>query len=358
MKVSEILAGSTKAYPSIEIVPPLRGITKDELLESIAPFMEFSPKYINVTSHRDEFEYREEADGSFSRHLLRNRINETTVCAAIMSKYDVEVVPHLICGGSTKEEIESKLDNLEFLGINNIVALRGDSMTGEKRFTPTPGGYSFASELVEGIRSYQGSAGYKRKRGMDSSTSLGMTEGGNGMTEGGNGKTERGNGMTEKELGRGKRLAEERFFCIGVGAYPEKHFEAANIETDILNLKRKVDAGADYIITQMFFDNKVYYDFVEKCRAAGITVPIVPGLKPLSTARQISVLPEAFSLDIPLELTGEIEKHRNDKEAVYRIGTEWCTMQCKDLLKHGVPAVHFYTMGKSRNITDILRECF
>lgn len=333
MKVSEILAGSTKAYPSIEIVPPLRGITKDELLESIAPFMEFSPKYINVTSHRDEFEYREEADGSFSRHLVRNRISETTVCAAIMSRYDVEVVPHLICGGSTKEEIESRLDNLEFLGISNIVALRGDSMTGEKRFTPTPGGYRYASELVEGIRKYQGSAVYKRKRGVDSLTSLGMT-------------------------GKGEGIAEERFFCIGVGAYPEKHFEAANIETDILNLKKKVDAGADYIITQMFFDNKVYYDFVDKCRAAGITVPIIPGLKPLSTARQVSLLPESFSLDIPVELTEEIGRHSYDKEAVYRIGTEWCTMQCKDLLKHGVPAVHFYTMGKSKNITDILRECF
>ena len=319
MKISEILAASKKAYPSIEIVPPLRGITKDELLESIAPFMEFSPKYINVTSHRDEFEYREEADGTFSRHLLRNRISETTVCAAIMSKYDVEVVPHLICGGSTIEEIESKLDNMAFLGINNIVALRGDSMAGEKRFTPTPGGYRYASELVEGIRSYQGSNSYRRNRGLE---------------------------------------ADDRFFCIGVGAYPEKHFEAANIETDILNLKKKVDAGADYIITQMFFDNNIYYDFVEKCRAAGIDVPIIPGLKPISTARQISVLPEAFSLDIPLELTCEIEKHRNDKDAVYRIGTEWCTMQCKDLLKHGVPAVHFYTMGKSRNITDILRECF
>ena len=319
MKVSEILAGSSKAYPSIEIVPPLRGITKDELLESIAPFMEFSPKYINVTSHRDEFEYREEADGTFSRHLLRNRISETTVCAAIMSKYDVEVVPHLICGGSTIEEIESKLDNMAFLGINNIVALRGDSMAGEKRFTPTPGGYRYASELIEGIRSYQGSNSYRRSRGLE---------------------------------------ADDRFFCIGVGAYPEKHFEAANIETDILNLKKKVDAGADYIITQMFFDNNIYYDFVEKCRATGIDVPIIPGLKPISTARQISVLPEAFSLDIPLELTCEIEKHRNDKDAVYRIGTEWCTMQCKDLLKHGVPAVHFYTMGKSRNITDILRECF
>ena len=319
MKISEILAGSTKAYPSIEIVPPLRGITKDELLESIAPFMEFSPKYINVTSHRDEYEYRQEADGSFSRHLLRNRINETTVCAAIMSKYDVEVVPHLICGGSTKEEVESKLDNLTFLGINNIVALRGDSMAGEKRFTPTPGGYGYASELVEGIRNYQGSNSYRRGRGSE---------------------------------------ADDRFFCIGVGAYPEKHFEAANIETDILNLKKKVDAGADYIITQMFFDNQVYYDFVEKCRAAGITVPIIPGLKPISTARQVSVLPEAFSLDIPLELTQEIEKNSTAKDAVYRIGTEWCTMQCKDLIAHGVPAVHFYTMGKSRNITDILRECF
>ena len=319
MKVSEILSASTKAFPSIEIVPPMRGITKTELLESIAPFMEFSPKYINVTSHRDEFEYREEADGSFSKHLIRNRINETTVCAAIMSKYDVEVVPHLICGGSTIEEIESKLDNLAFMGINNIVALRGDSMSGEKRFTPTPGGYRYASELVEGIRSYQGSNTYRRERGLET---------------------------------------DDRYFCIGVGAYPEKHFEAPNLETDIANLKRKVDAGADYVITQMFFDNQVYYDFVEKCRAAGINVPIIPGLKPLSTARQVSVLPEAFSLDIPLELTQEIAKAGNNKAAVYQIGTEWCAMQCKDLIAHGVPAVHFYTMGKSENITRILQDCF
>lgn len=319
MKVSEILTKSTKAYPSIEIVPPLRGITKKELLESIAPFMEFSPKYINVTSHRDEYEYREEADGSFSRHLVRNRINETTVCAAIMSRYDVEVVPHLICGGNTVEEIQSSLDNLAFLGIDNIVALRGDSMTGEKRFTPTSGGYRYASELVDGIRSYQGSSSYRRSRGLET---------------------------------------DDRYFCIGVGAYPEKHFEAPNIETDIANLKRKVDAGADYVITQMFFDNKVYFDFVEKCRAAGITVPIIPGLKPISTFKQLSVLPEAFSLDIPLELTQEMNRFRNDKEAIYRIGTEWCTEQCRDLIRHGVPAVHFYTMGKSGNITEILRECF
>ncbi|MBO5707806.1 MAG: methylenetetrahydrofolate reductase, partial [Bacteroidales bacterium] len=296
MKVSEILTQSTKAFPSIEIVPPLRGITKNELLESIAPFMEFKPKYINVTSHRDEFEFREETDGSFSRHMVRNRISETTVCAAIMSEYDVEVVPHLICGGNTVEEIQSRLDNMAFLGINNIVALRGDSMTGEKRFSPTPGGYRYASELVEGIRSYQGSSSYRRSRGLET---------------------------------------DERYFCIGVGAYPEKHFEAPNIETDIANLKKKVDAGADYIITQMFFDNQVYYDFVDKCRAAGITVPIIPGLKPISTSRQISVLPEAFSLDIPLELTREIAKAGDNKDKVYQIGTEWCTAQCKDLIAHG-----------------------
>jgi methylenetetrahydrofolate reductase (NADPH) len=236
-----------------------------------------------------------------------------------MSKYDVEVVPHLICGGSTKEEIESKLDNLAFMGINNIVALRGDSMSGEKRFTPTPGGYRYASELVEGIRSYQGSNSYRRSHGLET---------------------------------------DDRFFCIGVGAYPEKHFEAPNIETDIENLKKKTDAGADYIITQMFFDNQVYYDFVDKCRKAGITVPIIPGLKPLSTARQVEVLPEAFSLDIPLELTQEIAKAGTDKKAVYQIGTEWCAAQCKDLIAHGVPAVHFYTMGKSENIVNILKQCF
>lgn len=317
MKVSDILASSAKAFPSLEIVPPLRGMTKNELLESIAPFMEFNPKYINVTSHRDEYEFRQEADGSFSRHLVRNRISETTVCAAIMERYDVETIPHIICAGTTKEEIESKLDNLEFLGINNILALRGDSMTGEKRFTPTEGGYRYASELVEGIRNYQGSASYQRRAG-----------------------------------------SEHRYFCIGVGGYPEKHFEAPNIETDIANLKRKVDAGADYIITQMFFDNQVYYDFVTRCREAGITVPVIPGLKPLSSYRQVSTLPEAFSLDIPVGLTEELKKAKDDKEAAYRIGTDWCIMQCKDLIANGVPAVHFYTMGKSENIINILKNCF
>ena len=304
MKISELLAREHKPFPSLEIVPPLKGLTKQELLDTIRPLMEFSPPYINVTCHRDEYEYREEADGSFSRHLVKNRVSEVAVCGAIMSAFDVETVPHVICGGATAEAIESRLHDLRFMGISNVMALRGDSVAGEKRFTPERGGYRYASELVEVMRGF-------------------------------------GN-----------------FFSIGVGGYPEKHFEAPNPETDIANLKKKVDAGADYVVTQMFFDNRVYYDFVARCRAAGITVPIVPGLKPLSTPRQINLLPEAFSLDIPVELTEAMRRAGDDREAAYRTGTEWCIMQCRDLLAHGVPAVHFYTMGRTRNIIDILTTCF
>lgn len=308
MKITEILNESKKPFPSIEIVPPLNGMSKDELLGTIRSFMEFAPKYINVTCHRDEYAFRKEANGTYSRHLVRNRISEVAVCAAIISEFDVNVVPHVICGGASAEELESDLYNYRFLGISNIMALRGDSVTGEKRFVPHPEGYAHANELVEAIRHFDEQTGES--------------------------------------------------FCIGVGGYPEKHFECANIETDIENLKCKVDAGADYIITQMFFDNKVFYRFVDLCRKAGINVPIIPGLKPLSTARQVVLLPQSFSLDIPKELTEAIAQAGDDKEEVYRIGTQWCTAQCKDLLAHGVPAVHFYTMGKPRNITEIMRECF
>ena len=308
MKITEILNESKKPFPSIEIVPPLNGMSKDELLGTIRSFMEFAPKYINVTCHRDEYAFRKEANGTYSRHLVRNRISEVAVCAAIISEFDVNVVPHVICGGASAEELESDLYNYRFLGINNIMALRGDSVTGEKRFVPHPEGYAHANELVEAVRRFDEKTGES--------------------------------------------------FCIGVGGYPEKHFECANIETDIENLKRKVDAGADYIITQMFFDNKVFYSFVDLCRKAGINVPIIPGLKPLSTARQVALLPQSFSLDIPKALTEAIAQAGDDKEEVYRIGTQWCAAQCKDLIAHGVPAVHFYTMGKPRNITEIMRECF
>jgi len=308
MKISEILGSCTSQFPSLEIVPPLKGMDKAGLLESIRPFMEFSPPFINVTSHRDEVEYRVQPDGSFSRHIVRRRVSETAVCAAIQSEFDVEVVPHMICGGATADHIDSMLHDFSFMGVDNIMALRGDCIVGEKRFTPEQGGYSHASELVKAIRDF--------------------------CTD--NGKD----------------------FCIGVGGYPEKHFEAPNLETDIANLKHKVDQGADYIVTQMFFDNEVFYDFERRCREAGIKVPIIPGLKPLSTARQLSLLPESFSIDIPQDLTSEILAHRSDRQACYRIGQEWCTQQCKDLLKHGVKAVHFYTMGKADNVVGILKSCF
>ena len=239
MKIRDILKGSSKPFPSLEIVPPMKGITNRELVESVKPFMEFNPRYINVTCHRDEYEFREEANGTFSRHLVRNKVSEVAVCSAIMSAYRIDVVPHMICGGNTADEIDNKLSDLKFLGIENIMALRGDCIVGEKRFVPAEGGYRYASELVEAICAFE--------KGAD-------------------------------------------LFSIGVGGYPEKHFEAPNIETDIENLKKKVDAGADYIITQMFFDNSVFYDYVARCREAGITVPIIPGLKPLTTARQVSLL--------------------------------------------------------------------
>ena len=308
MKISEMLRSGATPFPSLEIVPPMSGISKEQLLDSIAPLMEFAPRYINVTTHRDEFRFDPQPDGSYIRRVVRNRVSAVAVCAAIQAQWQVEVVPHLICGGTSAYETEALLQDLKFLGIENVMALRGDSLTSEKRFTPDPAGFSHANELVAAIR------GFERENGGD--------------------------------------------FCIGVGGYPEKHFEAANPETDIAFLKQKVDAGADLVITQMFFDNAVFYRFVDRCRAAGIRVPIIPGLKPISTARQITLLPEAFSIDIPVELTEAIRCAGDDKEAVYRLGTDWCIAQCRDLLAHGVPAVHFYTMGKSRNIAEILRECF
>ena len=307
MKISELLSASAKPFPSLEIVPPLNGIRKDQLLATVGQFMEFAPRYINVTCHRDEFEYRQAPDGSYSRHLVRSRLDPVAVCAAVMAAYPVEMVPHIICAGISEEEIYCQLYNYHFLGIENVLALRGDSLKGEKRFTPEPGGFSHANELVGAIRRFEGSIGAS--------------------------------------------------FCVGVGGYPEKHFEAANPTEDLEHLKAKVDAGADYIITQMFFDNAVFYRFVDACRAAGITVPIVPGLKPLSNKRQLELLPGSFSIDIPEEFTQSVRAAASDEEA-YELGTAWCIAQCKDLLAHGVPAVHFYTMGKPRNIVEVLKACF
>ena len=308
MKIKDIIAAQKKPFASLEIVPPLKGVTKDELLDSIRPFMEFKPPFINVTSHRDEVEFRQEPDGSFTRHTVRRRLSETAVCASIQAAFDVEVVPHLICGGATAERIEDLLSDFRFLGIENVLALRGDSLLGEKRFTPEPGGYRYANELVAAVRCF----GEKSGSG----------------------------------------------FCIGVGAYPEKHFEAPNMETDIANLKRKVEAGADFIITQMFFDNAHFYEFRDRCRFAGINVPIIPGLKPLSSAKQLESIPDLFSLDIPQDLVRELQAHADDRSACYQIGLEWCSAQCADLLRNNVPAVHFYTMGRPDNTVEIIRRHF
>ena len=307
MKIFDMLKGSAKPFPSLEIVPPLNGIRKDQLLATVGQFMEFAPRYINVTCHRDEYEFRQAPDGTFTRHLVRSRLDPVAVCAAVMAAYPVEMVPHIICAGITEEEIYSQLYNYHFLGIENVLALRGDSLKGEKRFTPMPGGLAHANELVEAIRRFEGSIGAS--------------------------------------------------FCVGVGGYPEKHFEAANPTEDLAHLKTKVDAGADYIITQMFFDNAVFYRFVDACRAAGITVPIIPGLKPLSNKRQLELLPGSFSINLPVDFT-QIIRNATSEEEVYELGTAWCIAQCKDLLAHGVPAVHFYTMGKPRNIVEVLKACF
>ena len=308
MKLSELYKSVKKPFPSLEIVPPLTGITKDRLLADLEPFMEFNPAYINVTRHRQEFEFVKNPDGTFTRALVRSRMEQGDVCDAVMQRFGIDVVPHIICAGTTKGEIREELRRFNQMGVGNIVALRGDCTVGEKRFSPVQGGFSFASELVGSIVEWSAEDGWD--------------------------------------------------FCIGGGAYPEKHFEAPNLETDIANLKKKVDAGAEYLITQMFFDNSAYYEFVRRCREAGITVPIIPGLKPLSTVRQLTMLPETFSIDIPLELSEMVMEASDDRDAVYDIGTKWCTAQCRDLLEHGVQSVHFYTMSASRNVLEVLSECF
>lgn len=317
MKVIDILNGNHKPFASFELVPPLKGSDINKLYNSIEPLMEFNPPFINMTAHRDEIEYRQTPDGTYRQVTVSKRPGSVAIAAAIMKKFNVEVVPHVICGGSTKEEIENILLDLNFLGIQNVVALRGDAVVGEKYFSPTPGGHAHSNALVEQI---------------------------NNMNKG-------------IYLDETLKNPVPTNFCIGVAGYPEKHVEAANLSTDIEYLKQKVDAGADYIVTQMFFDNSKYYEFTEKCRAAGITVPIIPGLKPISTHKHIEMLPQAFSIDLPVELMSEIKKCK-DNAAIYKVGVEWCTMQCKDLLNNGAKIIHFYTMGKADNIKEIIRNSF
>lgn len=314
MKVIEHISKADKPLISFEILPPVKGKTIENIYNILDPLMEFRPAFINVTYHRAEQMFKKRADGSFDRIEIRKRPGTVGICAAIMNKYQVDAVPHLICGGFSKEETENALIDLHFLGINNVLALRGDAPANEKSFIPHPTGHRYSKELVEQIIALN-----------------------------------RGTYLEEDIIDGGKTD-----FCIGVAGYPEKHFESPNPITDIHYLKEKIDAGASYIATQMFFDNAKYYAFVEKCRSAGISAPIVAGLKPITSKNQLSLLPSIFHIDIPDELTREMLQCKTDKDAE-QVGTEWLIAQCRDLIKNNVPVLHFYTLGKPKVIQNVVK---
>jgi methylenetetrahydrofolate reductase (NADPH) len=316
MKVTDHIEQANGTLFSFEILPPLKGKSIQSIYEGIDPLMEFKPKFVNVTYHREEFIYKERENGLLEKIAIRKRPGTVGICAAIMNKYDVDAIPHLICGGFSKEETENALIDLQFLGIDNVLALRGDSIKTESSFRPHKEGHEFAVDLIHQISDMNN---------------------GNYM-------------MDDVQL-------EPTNFCIGAAGYPEKHFEAMNLETDLLNVKRKVNAGASYIVTQMFFDNSKFFRFVDACRNAGITVPIIPGVKPVKTLTHISFLPKFFHIDYPIELSTELLKCKDNKD-VEQVGIEWGIQQSKELKAHGVPCIHYYTMSNSTSVQKIAREVF
>ena len=313
MKVTEHLKNAKQTLFSFEILPPLKGKSIDSIYNSLDPLMEFNPPFIDVTYHREEYVYKKRKDGLLERRSVRKRPGTVGICAAIMNKYNVDTVPHIICGGFSQEETENALIDLDFLGVDNVLVLRGDPIKNETYFTPEEGGHSYASELLQQV---------------------------DGMNKG---------IYLDEEL----KNSSPTDFCIGVAGYPEKHFEAANMESDIHFLKKKVEAGADYIVTQMFFDNQKYFDFVKLCRENDIDVPIIPGLKPISTEKQLTLLPHRFNLNLPNELVDEVLKCKSNEE-VRQVGVEWAIKQTKELIDFGAPCVHFYTMGKSDNVQNMV----
>ncbi len=317
MKITDIISQSGKTVFSFELLPPLKGNDASRINRTIESLMEFDPKYINITTHRDEIEYKEQPDGTIRRKVTRKRPGTVAIAASIQHKYGIPVVPHLVCGGFTKSETEYLLIDLDFLGIKNVLALRGDGLKGEVVFTPEPDGHNHANELVIQITNLR------------------------------NGR------YLEPDLKNNHPMD----FCIGVAGYPEKHMEAPNLDTDLRYLKQKVKAGADYIVTQMFFDNRVYFDFVEKCRNIGITVPIIPGIKPIALKNQLTVLPRIFSVDMPNELVRELSRCHNDTDAK-KVGTEWAICQSKELVEAKVPSLHIYTYGISDNVKEIVKAVF
>ena len=317
MKVTDHIKNAKgKTLFSFELIPPQKGRSIQELYNNIDPLMEFNPPFIDVTTSREEFIYIDR-EGLLDKKLTRMRPGTLGICASIKHKYDVDTIPHVLCGGFTKEETEYLLVDCHYLGIENVMALRGDCMKEEKYFIPTKGGHCYANELVSQII----------------------------------------------DMNRGKFLHEvvetnnKSDFCVGVAGYPEKHMEAPSLDSDLRRLKEKVDAGAGYVVTQMFFDNQKYFNFVERAKAIGIDVPIIPGIKPIAVKKHLQLLPQVFKLDIPDELVQAVEQCKTNKE-VRQIGIEFAIQQSKELMAYGVPVLHYYSMGKSDNIKKIAAEIF
>jgi methylenetetrahydrofolate reductase (NADPH) len=314
--IDHIKNAKGKTLFTFELLPPIKGQNIQWIYDAIEPLMEFNPPFIDVTSLREDYIYKEQPNGLLQKVSYRKRPGTIAICAAIINKYKVDAVPHLICGGFTKEETENALIDLQFLGIDNVLALRGDARKADSTFVPTPGGHTYASDLVQHIKNHNN-----------------------------------GNFLHEDV---------ETFksdFCIGVAGYPEKHFEAPNLKTDIKYLKKKIDLGAEFIVTQMFFDNQKYFDFVKKCRENDINVPIIPGLKPVSTLSQLTILPKVFNIDLPDDLTDALAKAKNNAEA-REIGTAAMIKQGKELIEYGAPVLHFYTMGKPDQTKEIAKAIF
>ncbi len=315
MKIIEHIQQAKDTLISFEVLPPLKGKTIVSLYDHLDPLMEFKPSWINVTYHRSETMFKKKPDGTFEKVEVRKRPGTVGICAAIMNHYQVDAVPHIICGGFTKRETEDALIDLDFLGIDNVLALRGDAAKNESAFEPEPNGNNYALDLIRQVNNMN-----------------------NGL-------------YIDEDIKNGGKTK----FCIGVAGYPEKHFEAPNLEIDLAKLKAKVDAGAEYIMTQMFFDNQKFFDFVKSCKDMGINVPIIPGLKPITNKKQLSVLPRIFHVDIPTDLSNAIMKCKTDAECE-QVGTEWLTQQSRELKAFGVPVLHYYTLGKPKVIWNVVKE--
>ena len=318
MKITEHINNAKgKTLFSFELLPPIKGSSIQGIFNAIDPLMELKPPFIDVTSLREDHIYKEHANGLLEKVITRKRPGTVAVCAAIMNKYKVDAVPHLICGGFTKEETEYALIDLQFLGIDNVLVLRGDARKADSGFVPTPGGHTYATDLLGQVVNMN-------------------------------------NGIY---LHDDVESPYKTDFCIGVAGYPEKHFEAPNLKTDFKYLKQKIDMGASFIVTQMFFDNQKYFDFVNNCRANGINVPIIPGLKPITVSKQLISLSKIFHIDIPEALTEAITEAKT-KEDVREVGIQWMIQQCKELVKFGVPVLHFYTMGNPEPTKRIAQAVF